>query len=351
LDHKIKAAAASGEPQWEGLGDGPGLKVWRIEQFRVVPWPESQYGQFHTGDSYVVLNSYLVNDALKHDIHIWIGAESSQDEYGTAAYKMVEADERLGGAAIQHREVQGHESAKFASYFNNAIQILQGGCESGFRHVEPTVDQPHLYRIKGTEKAMELIQMDVSKSSLNAGDSFLLFANKSKVWVWHGAEANPDEKARANRLGESMCTQGTVVTLEQDVHDDDDAFWKYLGTDGSIGPADHAKDEEITEFAPLLFRIDDPSEPVAKGEPVRTGFRQVSPKLPKSVLSSSDVYLLDGGWELFVWIGSDADRSEKVGALSKADAYCQQNPRTSDLPLTLVKAGYESSDFNFYFVE
>ena len=28
------------------------------------------------------------SDALKHDIHIWIGEDSSQDEYGTAAYKV-----------------------------------------------------------------------------------------------------------------------------------------------------------------------------------------------------------------------------------------------------------------------
>lgn len=112
LDHKIKQAAAEGEPQWDGVGQDVALRVWRIEQFRIVPWPERQYGRFHKGDSYVVLNSYKKNDdtdALAHDVHIWIGKESSQDEYGTAAYKMVEADDYLSGAAVQHREVQGHE--------------------------------------------------------------------------------------------------------------------------------------------------------------------------------------------------------------------------------------------------
>lgn len=113
-DHelKIKAAAASGEKAWEGVGLKTATKVWRIEQFKVVPWPESKFGTFHKGDSYIVLHSYTNpgSNYLRHDIHFWIGKESTQDEYGTAAYKTVELDDLLGGAPVQHREVQGSES-------------------------------------------------------------------------------------------------------------------------------------------------------------------------------------------------------------------------------------------------
>ena len=52
-----------------------------------------------------------------YDAHFWIGKESSQDEYATAAYKTVELDTYLKDAAIQYREVEGAESAKFLSYF------------------------------------------------------------------------------------------------------------------------------------------------------------------------------------------------------------------------------------------
>ena len=41
---------------------------------------------------------------LEQHIHFWLGAQSSQDEAGVAAYKTVELDEFLGGAPIQHRE-------------------------------------------------------------------------------------------------------------------------------------------------------------------------------------------------------------------------------------------------------
>ena len=111
LDHKIKEAAAQGENAWDGVDTSPGLRIWRIEQFKVVAWPADKYGTFYDGDSYIVMNTYKKpdKDALYYDVHIWIGSESSQDEYGTAAYKMVESDDYVGGAAIQHREVEGCE--------------------------------------------------------------------------------------------------------------------------------------------------------------------------------------------------------------------------------------------------
>ena len=46
----------------------------------------------------------------------------SQDEAGVAAYKTVELDESLGGAPVQHREVQNHESKLFISHFPKGVQ-------------------------------------------------------------------------------------------------------------------------------------------------------------------------------------------------------------------------------------
>jgi gelsolin len=165
-----------------------GLKIWRIENFQVKPWPKEQHGQFFTGDSYIVLKTYKVDgsESLKHDIHIWIGNESSQDEYGTAAYKMVEADEYLGGTPVQHRQVQGRESPAFSDYFHT-LEYLQGGVASGFNKVEPTVDKPLFFRVKGTNaKSLKMTQIPLSIQSMNEGDSFILYASRDKVWCWHG---------------------------------------------------------------------------------------------------------------------------------------------------------------------
>lgn len=191
IDKKIREAAADGEDAWKVIGQAPGKKVWRVEKFQMKPWPEDDYGCFYKGDSYIVLNSWTIpgKDKLHHDVFIWIGSESSQDEYGTAAYKMVEADDSIGGIAVQHREVEGKESYKFKILFRN-LTYWQGGIESGFNHVEPTEEKPNMFKIKGTEKSMALSQVDLSKSSLNKGDSFVLKASASKVWLWNGTEVS-----------------------------------------------------------------------------------------------------------------------------------------------------------------
>ena len=263
---------------------------------------------------------------------------------------MVEADDFLGGVPVQHRQVQGHEDNKFHSYFD-CIEYLDGGIESGFRHVEPNEEHPVLFRVKGTKKKRTLTQVELSKNSLNEGDSFILDAGKAHVWCWHGKKARGLEKADSNNWAEHMCTMGTVVVLDQDQGDEEyPEFWKYLG-EGTIQP-DLDDDEGVTEFAPLVFRVDgDLSkdlELVAEGEPMAKSSK-TTPCLSKGVLNEDDVFLLDSGWEIFFWIGKGADRYEKIAAMKAADKYSKKDPRTLELPVHIVKSGNESTKFLDYF--
>lgn len=144
-------------------------------------------GQFFKGDSYIILNSDGSDPSnLAHDIHIWIGSESSQDEYGTAAYKMVEAEDYLGGAAIQHRQVEGREADEFVDLFSY-LEFLEGGMDSGFTRVVPTKEKPMFFKFKSRGKGKgELIQVPMSATSMDSESCFILYADKSTVWVWHG---------------------------------------------------------------------------------------------------------------------------------------------------------------------
>lgn len=83
-----------------------------------------------------------------------------QDEAGTAAIKTVELDAVLGGRAVQHRELQGHESDKFLSYFKPCIIPLEGGVASGFKAPEEEKFETRLYVCRG-KRVVRLKQVSV----------------------------------------------------------------------------------------------------------------------------------------------------------------------------------------------
>ena len=44
-----------------GAGQKAGIEIWRIEKLHAVRYPEDQYGQFFSGDSYLVLKVRFPN--------------------------------------------------------------------------------------------------------------------------------------------------------------------------------------------------------------------------------------------------------------------------------------------------
>jgi hypothetical protein len=60
-------------------------------------------------------------------------AQFCQDESATAAIKMVELDNLLGGGPVQHREDQGEESQLFLSYFPTGMNMHVLSVHSGWQ--------------------------------------------------------------------------------------------------------------------------------------------------------------------------------------------------------------------------
>ena len=56
--------------------------------FQVTDWDKEQYGEFYSGDSYIILNTYKPEgmEEIKYDLHFWIGKYSTQDEYGKSFF-------------------------------------------------------------------------------------------------------------------------------------------------------------------------------------------------------------------------------------------------------------------------
>lgn len=350
LEKNIRAAAAACEEQWKTAGQDEGLQVWRIEKFQVVPWPETEYGHFFRGDSYIVLKTTKVSDELIWDVHFWLGLETSQDEAGTAAYKTVELDDYLGTFPTQHREVQDNESDLFLSYFpNNAITILSGGVDSGFNHVEPEEYGSRLLHIKGKLKCVRVTEVEMSAASLNSGDIFILDKGL-ELYQMNGSNSSGGERMRAGQLARAIDDErkgaATIKVAEQGDGDEDfwPTFWEALGGEGEISDdsgCDAAASEEASEVKKLFCLKETDGELdfnlVASGE------------FEKGMLDSNDVFVLDQGHEVFVWVGKGASEKERKGGIQHAQDYLAKYSRPLALPISRVMEGGENEVFNTSF--
>jgi gelsolin len=331
-DKTLRKSAAQTEDAWKDAGLAVGLEVWRIEQFKVVPWPKEKYGEFHSGDSYIILETYAEEDSdkLLHNIFFWLGEKTTTDEMGTAAYKTVELDDLFDQEPTQNREVQGHESIQFKQLFK-AISYLEGGVESGFNHVGEDAYQAKLFRVRKTEEGMRVAEVTCSKDSMNQGDCFILDSGKI-VYVWEGDETSPFEKAAANTAAEKIERERNGKATA--THDIDDRFWELLGGDGTIKSASEATDRvpEPTVGEGELYVLSDTTgnlttELVARGD------------LSPGQLQSDNVMMLDTQVEIFLWIGSGANRIEQRNALPTAMRFLRVNGRPAHTPIHVYKEG------------
>lgn len=363
LDHRVKYNSAASEPAWNNgkIGQEAGLFIWRIENFEVVPWPKEKTGEFYDGDSYIVLHTYKVGDQLGHDIFFWLGSKTTQDEAGTAAYKTVELDEFLHGAATQHRETQQQPSDEFLALFRH-YSIRSGGVRSGFTHVEPEEPKEvltllRIFKNPGTARIGSIIVHEVEPTweSLDENDVFVLDKG-NKIWVWQGKNCSPMEKGKAAQVVNDM-TQAKHVDVEVlSQHESrsrivvDLLGGKEAGRTSFQAPrpgafAKRTAGESRDTRQRKLFRLSDASGQLSF-DLVKDGGR-----MQKSDFDGHDVFIYDTGNRLWVWQGQEASANEKAMWMKVAQAYVrrlQADQEASEAyltPISKVVQNHESPAF------
>uniref|UniRef100_A0A673Z6P2 Villin-1 n=1 Tax=Salmo trutta TaxID=8032 RepID=A0A673Z6P2_SALTR len=168
----------------------PGLQIWRIEvrEQHIFPFD---------------IPTKKINSSFTYDIHFWLGKDTSNDEQGAAAIYTTLMDEHLGGVAVQHREAQGYESDTFRGYFKQGIIYKKGGVASGMKQVETnTYNIRRLLHVKG-KKHVVAGEVDMSWSSFNKGDVFLLDLG-NLIIQWNGPKSNRMEKLKGMNLAKDI---------------------------------------------------------------------------------------------------------------------------------------------------
>ncbi|KAH0935828.1 hypothetical protein HID58_012945 [Brassica napus] len=317
-----------------------GIEVWRIENFSPAPIPKSSIGKFFTGDSYIVLKTTaLKTGALRHDIHYWLGKDTSQDEAGTAAVKTVELDAALGGRAVQYREVQGHETEKFLSYFKPCIIPQEGGVASGFKHVEAEEHITRLFVCRGKHV------VTFARSSLTHDDIYIL-DTKSKIFQFNGSNSSIQERAKAlevvqyikDTYHDGTCEVATVEDGRLMADADSGEFWGFFGGFAPL-PRKTANDEDKTHTSDIkkLFCVEKGQANPVEGD-----------SLKREMLDTSKCYILDCGLEMFVWMGRTTSLDDRKTASGAAEEMIRSSERPKSQMIRIIE-GFETVTFRSKF--
>eukprot|EP01083_Nonionella_stella_P076006 206899_1 len=345
LEKDVRKAAAETEKAYSGAGQKPGIEVWRIENFKVVPWPQDQYGTFYRGDSFIVLYTYTEgsSEKLLYDIHFWLGQKTSQDEAGVAAYMTVVLDDLLGTLPVQYREVDGHETDRFMALWKNKMRVLEGGVDSGFNSVKPEEYTARLLHIKGKSKRLCVREVPLAASSMNVGDVFIL-DNGLQLFQWNGPESGPFEKHKAGDIMDAIESerQGRTTNLVLDGMEENADFWGELGEMKEVKTAaEGGNDEDVKtdkKHVDKLFRVKEDNDELTVSE-VASG------TMAMSSLDTDDVFVVDKRDLLYVWVGKDATFSEKRMGMKYATDFLAKNARPMHTPIIRVMESAEPTSF------
>jgi len=342
-------------PAFEGAGEKIGMEIWRIEQFEPVKQDPKNAGKFYNHDAYICLSTTQTPGKSKFDynIHFWLGKYCAQDEAGTAAMRTVELDSGvLGGAGIQHREVQGHETKLFCSYFKGGVQYLEGGVESGFNKVDHDAYTKRLFQVKG-KKNVRVEQVECKCGSLNQGDTFVLDDGKD-IYVWIGPYSEKKEQMvgveAARRIRDEEKGGRAHIHIVED-WDTNEEFYKALGSKDKTIKAAGDDDEELVRRLDqelMLYEISEAEEPTE--EKWCNVYEVAARPLQQSMLNSDYCFVLDSGYSgLYLWTGSATSNEFKKKVWGAVNKFLSTRGYPDWVSVTRVIDGGETPLFKQYF--
>uniref|UniRef100_A0A8D0A7J5 Scinderin like a n=1 Tax=Sander lucioperca TaxID=283035 RepID=A0A8D0A7J5_SANLU len=319
------------------VDDGSGkVQIWRVEGGAKVPVDPSTYGQFFGGDCYLVLYSYKAGGREKHIIYTWQGRKCAKDELGASAFLTVDLDNSMDGAATQVRVTQGQEPPHLVSLFKAKPLVVHLGGTSR-KSGESKPGSTRLFHIRqSSTKATRAVEVEPTASSLNTNDVFVLKSPNS-LFLWKGKGATPEEVAAAKYVAGLL--GGTATEVEETKEPSESGFWAALG-----GKKDYQTSITLqkTIRPPRLFGCSNKTGRLI-AEEVPGEFTQLD-------LAPDDVMILDTWDQIFVWVGKEANETEKTGSLKIAQDYLNSDPSgRRGIPISTIKQGDEPLSFTGWF--
>uniref|UniRef100_A0A903Z0F0 Gelsolin-like domain-containing protein n=1 Tax=Anopheles minimus TaxID=112268 RepID=A0A903Z0F0_9DIPT len=310
-------------------------EIWRVQNYDLVPAEPDAFGMFFAGDSYIVRYEYTIKSGGHgYIVYFWQGKTSSTTEKGASAMHAVRMDDELNGKAILVRVAQGNEPRHFMKLFKGKMVTFLGDYD------KQTADGTKLFRIRGTcSDDVRAEEMAPTASSLASDDVFLLKSG-STVYIWHGVGASDLEKEMAANIAGVVAPNASPEVIAEDSEPEE--FWNALGGKDEY---DRELDPAGAPFlSPRLFHCR-----ILYNKKLRV---EEVPHFEQDDLNVDDVMVLDGGDEIYCWIGNGATEEERSKSIDMARQYIRTDPseRTEEtVPIVILHQGSEPRSFKRLF--
>lgn len=223
----------------------------------------------------------------------------------------------------------------FLSYFKKiGLEYLEGGVASGFKTVNRDEYETRLFQVKG-KRTVRVSQVPIKSASLTADDVYILDAGL-ELYVFNGKTANRLEKAKGLEFvrklnNDARGGRANITFIDEDPKNA--AFWSTLGgyiDVTRVGESDDEHERIARKNTTVLHVSDSTSDLRVEDVTPSNGV------LTKSILKTDDVFIVDVGDVVFVWVGKKASDAERKNAMTCATKYLQKHGRSLHTPITRV---------------
>ncbi|KAJ3229851.1 hypothetical protein HDU81_004971 [Chytriomyces hyalinus] len=349
---------------------GEGIVIFRIDNMRPEVLDEEEHGHFCVADCYVIVSTTcddphmrhnitveglpdeMSADHLVHSIWIWIGASAEPDKRFCAAMFAVGVKNMLGVGANVKRQAEGEESQEFLDLFENRIEYHDASlaAESGLFVPEKKVHPLRLYCVHGKTAHLRMTLVNPACSSLDSEGVFLVDYG-FKIIQWNGRLCNPAVKTKCRILAQvinSTDRLGKAVVTEIDEDTEDGELDSILPRDDGVDG--RAVNLEALEWICTVYKVPNEGEPndvhdmVVAKEVGTYGFT-------RRILQPNECLVLDGGSEIFLWIGKKASAYKKTRASEILARVIRIANRPPYLSLQRITQSNEPEAFKLYFAD
>jgi len=216
---------------------------------------------------------------------------------------------------------------------------------------------PRLIRLTAINKNVSITLVPLSPLSLTQKDLFVL-ETKSSILQW-GAKPSFTEKNRClfltNALEQDRRTSNITITLDSIFTDSPqvDLFWTTLGATNPTERIIQDIESDIPPFHPQVIKINFIEEAVeGRDDEVKISFDYEilaeGYSLKKELFKSTDVILLDTGFEVIIWEGQKVKRDTLSREAAKF--YIVKFKRPERTKISYCREGVESNLFRIFLV-